>query len=226
MALEAHGPLVAAFACGIIFLILLHWYVNNRRSQTLPPGGLLLTAVTSKTAITGIESEERVHSPQRAQALLTDAKRSGGKRGLAYRDGSVWVVVTGPTLALQRHSWDIPAQEKLVTYFLRHAGPELPTVQATAATPEDAATLAAAGWEGAPNTALSATFTTDIRRFGTLPDALKAANEEPPAPYILYNGANDPGYYVVRTRAGVQGEAIITRPGLPGTLYSRLVKHT
>jgi hypothetical protein len=209
--------LVFAFAGGLLLLFVVHWLVTSRREGRLAEGGLLLTVVTQKKALKGVETVHRVRTPDHAQRLLASACHKEGKRGITYQEGTVWVVATGRELAVQPKAPGSGGKDVLVAYYLRRGAPEMQSAEK--ANEDDL--LRAAGWVASANSALSPAAAIDIRRFPSAQDALADVNAEPGSYHILFNGPNDPAYYVARVEAnGIN--PVLTAPGLPGMVYSRV----
>lgn len=209
--------LVLAFAAGLLLLFVVHWLVTSRREGRLAQGGLLLTVVTQKRALTGVETVRRVRNPHHAQRLLASACEKEGKRGITYQEGTVWVVATGKGLAVQPKAPGSGGKDQLVAYYLRRGAPEIHPADK----PNENDLLRAAGWVASPNSALSPAAAVDIRRFPSAQDALSNVNAEPGSYHILFNGPNDPAYYVARVEANGPNP-VQTAPGLPGMVYSRV----
>jgi hypothetical protein len=104
-----------------------------------------------------------------------------------------------------------------VAYYLRRGAPEIHPADK----PNENDLLRAAGWVASPNSALSPAAAVDIRRFPSAQDALSNVNAEPGSYHILFNGPNDPAYYVARVEANGPNP-VQTAPGLPGMVYSRV----
>ena len=201
---------VAALFGGLAILFLVYAYASRRSLPRLPPGGLVLTT-TEVRAIANVDREERLSCPKRARALLLQVT----ERGVMYRDAAAWVVATGRDLRITRGGGGGPA---IAVHYLRRPAPVVVTDLPRPAGSSIPGFVAYPG--GAIDIAALSGADARIERFERQEDAVVAAAAQPRC-LMLYNGAQDPSYYVVRPSGGDPAAAIVRGANLPGTVYVR-----
>ena len=214
------------FAAGLVILFVVHWLAVRRSRAPLPPGGLLLAVETApETGITGVEREERLPCPRRARAALEGIVDAG--RGVMYRDGAHWIVATGAALTVR----PVAGGQRTV-HYLRVSAPRLVDGGGggTGAPSPPPPPPDLPGWRAHPGSTIAAAAlfgptgqTTAVLRFATVAELRQNLDTDRTDALVLHNGPHDPGFYVVRLPGGGGPAALITAPGLPGTVYTRAV---
>jgi hypothetical protein len=216
--------LLAAFVGAVVFIFLLYQSISWNSGWRTSSPHVLMNVTTQPGHIHGVEQEQRVFCPRRAQEVLSQFVLHQHMRGVLFRDGSVWVVSAGKELTVTR----LPnGSSNLILYYMRQRPPQIidetdpQPVTDAAPRPVDVPNMVPVRNSAISTAALVST--TPVTRYSSLTAALESfpvtdATDE--RTYLLTNGPTDPSYYIVRTRKEVTN-AVITAPGLPGTVYTR-----
>jgi hypothetical protein len=220
--------LIVAFVGTILFLFVLYHYVTWSVRSRISNTPVLMNVTTQAGYIRGIDREQRVFCPRKAQDILSQIVLQQQLRGVIFRDGSVWVVSAGKELTVTRFPPTSADSRRMLTlYYMRQRPPQIiddgdvDRTPNTTPPPEEIPNMVAMANSAINTTALVST--SPVSRYVSLKDAVAAfpvtdATNE--ATYLMTNGPNDPAFYIVRTRKDAP-DAIISFASLPGTVYRR-----
>ena len=121
--MDGSDTVVVAFLGTLLFVFAFYQYLTWHRTSVRT--AVLMNMTTDIGKIRGVEQEQRVICPRKAQDVLRSMVTERQMRGVLFRDGPTWVVYAGRSLTVSPTSSVQDQRQRLLVYYMREAPPQM-----------------------------------------------------------------------------------------------------